>query len=368
MIIILEPILDNDNNKITYPIIINEIKYDFYIKYRNKSIINTNIDGIVPMFISIAICNKWKIKSNLPIDYKLYNNLLNIENTYKKYHHIHTYLMKNISQEEIKLLLDIPVCNRTYSNNIIITPISMGIDSIHTISNNINLITHLIYIIDLDMSSYIKNFINIIINTANHFKKEVIIAESNFKEMFYNIKADGTHYGVFLGDSILLASCYSLGIKTIYYSGNGGDIKCLNGQHSEVNKYYVGNEFNSIQNNTLRIIKIKKIVENQPELLSQIRVCNEDTSLMKTLNCSKCNKCAETLCYFYMLGYIKNAISFKYDIDINYLSYYLDKYYNNKHKLLFEVLEQKKFKALYDIYINNNNSIIDIINNLQIDI
>lgn len=367
MIEILEPILEINLNKIIYPVIINNIHYDFYIKYNNFSIKNCNIDGIVPMFISLAICNKWKITSKLPIDNKLYENLLNIENTYKKYHHKHVYSLRNIKKEDMKLILDLPTCNRENNNDIVITPISMGIDSLHTIIDNINSITHLIYITEMDISFWIRNFFNLVISTAYHFKKNVIFAESNFKKIFSNIKLDGSNYGIFLGDSVLLASCYPLGIKTVIYSGYGGDIPCLIGQHSEFNRYYTSNEFNSIQNETLRILKIKEIVEKEPLLLPNIRVCNEDTSVSSSLNCSKCSKCAETMVYFYMLGYKNNALSFKYN-ESDYLNYYIENYYNKKNKLLFETLEGNKFKAIYDIYKENNDLIIDKINNLQINI
>ena len=108
MIEILEPYLDlTDLNKIIYPIIIQNIKYNFYIHYdvSEELDLNLDIDCIVAMLCSIAICNNWKIKSDLPIDEKLYKNLKELPHTYKKYHSKHTSLMSMIKYEEINLIL-----------------------------------------------------------------------------------------------------------------------------------------------------------------------------------------------------------------------------------------------------------------------
>jgi hypothetical protein len=351
MIEILEPIIEN--YKITYPILINKIRYEFYIKYNNINIeLNKNIDGVVIMLISIAICNKWKITSKLSIDVELYNNLLKIPETYKKYHNKHTYLLGHIKKEEIDLILDLPTCKRINKNTKSITPISLGIDSIHTIlTNKINL-THLIYINGLDLSYTTNNFNELLLSTANNFNLPLILAESNFKDLFYEIKGYGTNFSVFIGDAIMVSSCYPLGISNIYLSGFGGDIPCLMGQHSELNRYYKSNEFICFSNDTLRINKIKYIIDNYPELLNILRVCNEHTYL---LNCSECSKCAETMCYFYMFN-VKPSI-FKYPNCDNYINLYIETYLNKK-KLLFEKYDEKIFREFLNLY--NNSLIFDI--------
>jgi hypothetical protein len=358
MINILEPILNN--NQITYPVIIDNTLHNFNIKYNIDNInLNPNIDGIVPTLISIAICNKWKIYSKFPIDIKLYENLLNIPETFKKYHHKHTYLLKMVTREEIKLILDMPTCERSNIYYKHITPISMGVDSLHTILTNMDKLTHLIYVNKLDLSNKINDFNSIIKNIANKFNKQLIIAKSNIKQIMEDLCIPGTNYSVFTNDAIILALCYPLGINTIYFSGLGGDVPFLSGQHSELNKYYCGNEFNSIHNDTLRIKKIKYILENDIYLLSTLRVCNDDTSNTNFLNCSNCGKCIYTLTYIYMLGYIEEAITFIRDE--NLIDYFFNTYSKIPNKLLFEIFDEKELLAFIKLYKSNNNSLIDIL-------
>jgi hypothetical protein len=358
MIDILQPILNN--NEITYPVIIDNTLHNFNIKYNIENItLNPNIDGIVPTLISIAICNKWKIHSEFPIDIKLYENLLKIPETFKKYHHKHTYLLKMITKEEIKVILDMPTCERTNIYDKHITPISMGVDSLHTILTEMAKLTHLIYVNNLDLSNKINNFNNIITNIANKFNKPLIIADSDIKQKLSDLCLPGTNYSVFTNDAIILALCYPLGINTIYFSGLGGDVPFLSGQHSELNRYYCGNGFNNIHNNTLRIKKIKYILENDISLLSTLRVCNDDTSYTNFLNCSNCCKCIYTLTYIYMLGHIDEAITF--NTNVNYLDYFINEYSKKEGKLLFEIFDEKELLAFIKLYKSNNNSLIDIL-------
>jgi hypothetical protein len=358
MIHILKPIINN--NQITYPVIIDNIQYNFNIKYNIENItLDSNIDGIVPMLISIAICNKWKIHSKFPIDIKLYENLLKIPETFKKYHHKHTYLLKMITRDEIKLILDMPTINRTNIYDKHITPISMGVDSLHTILTNMDKLTHLIYINDLDLSNKINKFNKIITNIANKFNKPLIVADSDIKEKLGDLCIPGTNYSVFTNDAIILALCYPLGINTIYFSGLGGDVPFLSGQHSELNKYYCGNGFNSINNVILRIKKIKYILDNDISLLSTLRVCNNDNSNTNFLNCSNCGKCIYTLTYIYMLGYIEEAITF--NRNVNYVDYFINTYSKFPNKLLFEIFDEKELFAFIQLYKSNNNSLIDIL-------
>jgi hypothetical protein len=374
MIEILTPILDN--NCIVYPVKINTVLYNFEIKYssenRDNFVLSDNIDGIVPMFVSIAICNKIPIVSQHPIDIELYNNLMKIQDIYKKYHSKHSYLLSMIKKDEINLVLDMPTCNRKNMNpvglNANITPISMGIDSLHTILTNIDSVTHLIYINKLDNSNTINTFYSSIVEHSKNFNKELIYSTSNFKEIMCNLELHGTNYGVFTNDFIILASCYPLGIKTMYFSGLGGDIPCLAGQHSEINQYLNSNEFINIHNNTARIKKIKYIIQYNPELLNKIRVCNDDISefekyniaVPNILNCSVCEKCARTLAYIYMLGYYEKAITF-YKPDVNFIDYYMENYYNRPKKIMADKYDDLALLGYLDIYNKNNNSIYDIL-------
>jgi len=374
MIEILNPIVSQ--NIIRYPVIIDNMKYVFIVKYNTiiPLSLNTNIDGIVVLLTSIAIVNKWKITSKLQIDKKLYDNLLKLPETYKKYHHKHTSLLSMIAKNDIKLILDIPTCIRTKINNGLnanITPISMGIDSIHTLISQKSNISHLIYINDLDLSNNIKKFNNLILDISKKYNKPLIIADSNIKQILgslkiknTNVSLPGTNYGVFTGDAIMLANCYPLGIKTIYFSGFGGNIPCLMGQHTELNQYYKSNEFDTIQNETMRIKKIKYIIENDISVLNVLRVCNDNISLnepSQILNCTKCGKCTRTLLYIYMLGYYDKAITFIRPNE-NYLDYYLTNFFNAPNKTLATTYYDKILTEILKIYKENNNTITNVIN------
>lgn len=382
MIEILEPYFDkNILNKIIYPINIQDQVYEFYIQYNisEKLDLNTNIDAIVIMFISVAICNKWKIKSNFPIDEKLYHNLLQIPNTYKKYHSKHTSLLSMIKYNEIDLILDLPTCNRSNSNKGLqcnITPISMGIDSLHTILLNKDHLTHLIYVNEMDRSSIIDNFQNSIKYVSNKYNKTLIIADSNFKDLMTwsllikdtNISIPGTNFAVFTSDAILFASCYPLGIKTMYFSGNGYKIiPYMVGQHHEINKYYISNEFNCNENHTPRINKINFIMNNDKELIKDMRVCNENNFIYNSiqyLNCSKCRKCYLTILYFYMLGYYDELKHIFLLPDKNEINIHLYSISNDKNKLLSSIYHDKIYDEYFKMYKNNNfNSIKDIVDN-----
>jgi len=178
----------------------------------------------------------------------------------------------------------------------------MGVDSLHTILFNKDVLTHLIYINNMDLSNTIPHFNKLLQKVSKKYDKKLIIANSNFKQMTMslklknNISMPGINYAVFTSDAILLASCYPLGLKKMYFSGFGSKkFPCLMGQHSEINKYFNSSEF--------------VCINNDKEIIKYIRVCN-DPATTKYANCSKCRKCITTIMYFYMLGYydvLKNS-------------------------------------------------------------
>lgn len=358
------------NNIINYPVKINNESYNFNIYYTNyNGKLNNNIDGIVIMMISIAICNKWKIKSEFPIDSLLYDNLLNIVDVYKKYSTKHF-----MNKDELELILDMPKIDRIKNNtNIKITPISLGVDSLHTILSNINDLTHLIHIINLDASSSIKNFNKNIITFCNKYNKKLIFAHSNFKEIFSKLNILGTNYGVFTLDIILTASLYALSPECIYFSGFGKDIPCIMAQLNEINKYFKSNEFDSICNDILRIKKIKYILEKEPDINYFLRVCNDTKSDYKitkiidngniyysgVFNCGKCGKCTRTYTYLYMLNLCDKIKTFE-KFDGNYIDYYLTNIYNKPDKILATKYYDMIFMNILKIYNDNNNNLDNI--------
>jgi hypothetical protein len=382
MIEILNPIVNQ--NTISYPVIIDGTNYDFKISYTNIQLdtpLNTNIDGIVVLLTSIAICNKWPIRSTLEIDESLYDNLLKLPEIYKKYHHKHTSLLSMLVKDKINLVLDLPTCRRPRSNtsnglNANISPLSMGIDSLHTLITQKDNLTHLIYINDLDLSTKLINFNKLLTNVSTTYNKPLIIANSNIKKILGNLKIKnsteslpGINYAVFTGDAMMLANCYPLGINTIYFSGFGGNIPCIMGQHTDLNQYYKSNEFFNVQNETMRIKKIKYIIENDPSLLNVLRVCNDYTlnTPSKVLNCTKCGKCTRTLLYLYMLGYYDKAVTFIKPTFIepndNYLNYYMRIFFNAPNKTLATTYYDKILTQILKIYTENNNSIWNVLQN-----
>ena len=357
MIIILEPI--KTKNMVSYPIIINGTTYNFFISYDIDIELNTNIDGIVAMLTSVAICNKWKIQSKLPIDIKLYQNLKYITNLYKKYHHKHTYLLSHISKEDIDLVLDMPTIERKNNSEINITPISMGIDSLHTVLSN-DMINHLLYIDNFDLSYTIKTFKNNINEFADKYNKKVIYAKSNFKELLDSLEIPGTNFAVFTNDTMFYASVSPLNVGKIYLSGNGGDLPCVIGQHTEIGKYLESNNTQIILNNIQRISKLKYILEKDITLLNKLRVCNnilkKDNGII--YNCSECDKCTEVLVYLYMLDYLDKVVNFK-KFKENYLEYYLSNFYDKPGKLLASVYYEKIFTNVLKVYYDGNIYNID---------
>ena len=377
MIEILKPFLDsNVLNKIIYPVYIDNNLHNFYIKYNisEKLDLNLNIDAIVIMLSSIAICNKWKIKSECSIDEKLYNNLLLLPNTYKKYHSKHIGLLSMIKYDEINLILDIPTCNRNNTNyglNCNITPISMGVDSLHTILLNKNDLTHLIYINNLDNSNFIEDFKKNIKIVSDKYNKNLIIADSNFKKLTISLKLNnsnismpGTNYAVFTSDAIQLASSYPLGINTIYLSGFGfKNIPCIMGQHYEINKYFISNEYNIIDNHETRIKKINYIVNNDKQIIKYLHVCNDNT-LESLNNCSNCLKCNLTIFYFYMLGYCDELNEIFILPKKDEIIHNLKIFHKNPIKNLYTKYNDLIYEQYLNLYLNNNEQPINnIINN-----
>jgi len=368
MIEILTPFLDNiTKHKIIYPIIINGISYQLYLQYNFSSPVelNTNIDAIVIMLSSIAICNKWKITSKLPIDTLLYDNLIGLPNSYKKYYKKHTGLLSMLSIDELNLILDMPTCTRNNNKglNANITPISMGIDSLHTILLNKDDLDHIIYINELDLSNKDPEFYNKINMVSNKYNKKLIIVNSNFKNLILSLKINttdnniitmhGTNYGVFTSDAILLASCYPIGIKKLYFSGFGSkSFPCLMGQHTDINKYFNSSEFITINNETERIKKIDYIVKNDKTLIKDIRVCN-NMPTKKCNNCSKCGKCMKTILYFYMLGYYNTLNNTFLLPRISIIKKYLIKIHKYPHAVLSDIYFNKVYEGWLKLYLQN---------------
>lgn len=379
MIEILEPFLDTaTKNKIIYPIIINEISYQLYLEFKFSHLaeLNTNIDAIVVMLSSIAICNNWKITSKFPIDNVLYNNLLNLPKSYKKYYTKHTSLLSMLPIDQLNLILDMPtrhITNNYNGLNAKVTPISMGIDSLHTILLNKQDLTHIIYINGMDLSNLDPTFYNKINMVSKKYTKPLIVVNSNFKELILSLKIKtsnntiidmhGTNYGVFISGAMLLASCYPLGVKKLYFSGTcNRNFPCLIGDHYDIIKYFNSSEYNTYINETERIKKIDYIVKNDEPLIKDIRVCNL-APRKKSANCSKCRKCMVTILYFYMLGYydkLNNTFSVpnKHIIDKNVFTLL-----RGSNTSLSSIYFNKVYKAWLKLYLINNKSLNRVINN-----
>ncbi len=353
MIEILEPI--KDNNKLTYPVIINSNLYNFEIEYDSLDVsLNSDIDGIVCLMTSVAICNKWKITSKLPIDSKLYENLQNIVKLYKKYHHKHTYLLSHITKDELNLVLDLPIVDRQKNNSGIKTSsITLGIDSTYTVLKHPE-ITHLLYINALDNSCYVTNFMDNIYDFATKYNKKLIYVKSNFKKVMASLAVPGINYGVFTNDPIIFASVYPLNIDTHYFNGFGGDLPCIMGQNSILDKSMESNNVTIFLELTPRICKLKYILEKDITLINKLRYCNKyEIDNDSFINCTVCGKCARTLTYFYMLDYYDQLTYFEKPTN-NYLDYYLENYYYKPDKILSAIYYDKIFTKMLEIYKNGD--------------
>jgi hypothetical protein len=378
MIIILEPIVNK--NKIIYPVTILDKLYNFSIDYDNldPSIkLNNCIDGIVCMLTPVAICNNLIIKSELPIDKMLYDNLIKLPITYKFYHDNRPYIVGEIKKEDIKLELIMPTCDRNKNNtNMVISCISLGVDSIYNVMTKKDHITHLMYICNLDTSSTIENFLYNINFFAKRYHKKLIIVNSNFRQILVSLKLNASGI-MFTGDSLQLASMYPLNMNTIIFNGSGTegsyDYPSLHPQHAHLNKYYNSNEFNTINNDTCRIKKLKYITSNDIFLLNILRVCTSNT-VCKTkkvhignnsyykgdINCMKCFKCNITFAYLYMLrnNNIINIIGNK-----DYLSHFLKNSYDYKKKDHYTTGQKytiMEFDNIHNLYKNNNLDSLDL--------
>lgn len=360
------------NNLITYPIRIIDKVHEFKISCDKNCKFNENIDGIVVMLTSIAICNNLTIKSSLPIDEKLYDNLMQLPNVYKKYHSVNNYLIGLIDKEKLQLNMDIPKVKRNPTRNgKIMSVVSLGIDSTYAILKRSD-ITHIVYIDKLDTSSTIRYFTKNVEYFAGLVNKQLIMIDSNFKKIFSLLKIKGTNYAVFMTDIIIFATLYALNPQTVVFNGTGYEgknyIPCFYGQHNEVNYLINSNELNTEIVDVIRVKKIKYILQSRPELLNILRVCNDydgSKNIKKkqrgkniyyygTINCTECEKCSKTLAYITMLGYYDYALSFNIN-DKHNKKNYLDRYNSiNDPKIQTLGLESKfsymVYKNVYDLY------------------
>ena len=359
MIKILEPYINNSNS-IVYPVIINDKDLTFNISYNNitPKKLNLNIDGIVIMLSSIAICNNLKIHSTLPIDKTLYNNLQNLPDFYKQFK---KEFNKNF--ENNKLILDLPTVDRVNNYNLRITPISMGIDSLHTIISNRKNLDNIIYIDGLDLSNCFNFTKHNISKISRKLNIPLIYSFSDFKKKIRELKLGGTNYGVFNVNSIILACCYPLGINSLYFSGAGHDtFPCLIGEHYELLKYYTSEQYKLFHNNALRIKKIYDLREFSRKLFKIIRVCNDDYN-NNHINCGKCGKCLVTMLYMHILGYRYEITKMFLHDNYRLIENNLFSFHKAKKLWLSSTYYAKIYKEIIDLYISNKNkSLENIIN------
>jgi hypothetical protein len=381
---ILRPIVSENDHIIMYPVVIKEKTYIFNLKYTNTypKKINDNIDGLVCMFVPIAICNKMSITSEMPIDIQLYENLMKIPPIYQKYHHMHTFLLNHIEKEELKLELNLPTCKREISSDVCIAPHSLGADSLYAILTKKNDITHLFYLRNIDFSSSIKVHESNLEYVAKKYNKKFIIIESNFESIIKKLKLYGTNYAVFMEDVIYVASVYPFGIGKIIFNGYGIDggenFPFIIGQSTIINQYLCGNEFIRESVDSARVKKLKYIIENDKILPKIMRTCNaaiaktnsikkldKETNLTYyegTFNCGKCGKCLKTLSYVHMLGYVNKMKSFPIESKEEFISEFIKNlnYDDSKMDLSSKYYFQVFTNVIY-LYKKNGNNLNDVL-------
>ena len=201
-------------------------------------------------------------------------------------------------------------------NEMVCTFFSGGVDGLHTLLNNENEITHLVYINGFDFHVSPEEFaINIqrVNELSAPFGKEVIPVETNFYD-FDQLYGVGRHWshGACLASAALLLQPAKCIVPTSY---TYLDLRPW-GTHPLTDNLW-STEVTEIVHDTAnlgRIEKIQRIAERSQSLLDNLVVCWK----YPDRNCGQCLKCIKTRIIFKLLG-IEND-TFTSSITAEYVS------------------------------------------------
>lgn len=354
MITFLKPIIEQ--NKITYPVNFNnhisKKKYNIITEYltTDKLDLVDCIEGIMSTYAPLAICNNLTMVSEVPVDKKFRDNLMEMVEVFKKFqHHDVMYsckpgskLTKNnsmgnnqVSSNPAKLelikrdvntfglkinaeFIDKPI----NQNNRCASTMSGGVDSIYTTIKHNSEITDLFYVIGYDIAvkptnqKWIDEVVEYNRQLANKFGKNFILCRSNLlKEVKEFVKDNhpGSEWANYLVSGGIAHIIYALGFKKLFISGDGyGYDFSKEYDETRASKTGIcGAMFdNKLSSNLLDVVhvdgvlrwqKIHEISKYDKSLLPTLRFCVKYDA-NGGLNCGHCSKCIMTYCMCYLLG------------------------------------------------------------------
>lgn len=347
MIKFLKPIIEE--NKITYPVQFNnhisKKKYDIVTEYLSptKVEINDSIEGIMGAYAPLAICNNFTMVSEVPVDKKFHDNLMEMVKIFQKFRHedvlfsckpgakvtkSNTVSADQLSSNPTKLatvMRDVTKFGLKIDAKLIDKPpnksercassISGGVDSIYTLIKNNNDITDLFYVIGYDIAvketnkEWIDEVVEYNRKIAEKFNKNFVLCRSNLlKEVksfsVHNIA--GSEWSNYLVGGGIAFIIYPLGFKKLLISGDGLGVKKLDSKVNIFGKMFEDNFTSNMMHvehfdGAPRWEKIHQIAKHDKSLLPALRFCvkyNADGGL----NCGHCIKCIITYCMCYLLG------------------------------------------------------------------
>lgn len=333
------------NNKIFFPIKIDNSNYEFFFEYDKNCNIEINNEGLASIFYCIAKYNNVELIIEDELDNVFCSNLVYLDQNIKKFSSKYD---KNITYKKI--------CKNKKHNNKSIGTITFGLDSIYTtLLGNPN---DLIYIVGMDINyelstnNWIKKNIDYLREKCScYFKnKKLIIVKSNVTIMLSKIQKNhnlNCEY-TYLTNGFAIYSCVinMREYNKVLISGPGfaknidlGHINFVNNGIGGTTSFFKIDYYDND-----KISKIKFINNYDKSLLNNLRICINYGNC-KELNCLKCKKCTRMSILLSLLEIESNLINFsKEEIKL-----YIDKISKNKiflyeKQFLREILELFKEK------------------------
>ena len=335
------------NNKIFFPLWVDNSNYEFFFEYNKNCNIEINSEGLASIFYCIAKYNNIELIIEDEIDDVFCSNLVFIDQNINKFSPKYD---KNITYKKI--------CKNKKHNNKSIGTITFGLDSLYTtlLGNP----SDLIYVIGMDINyelstnKWIEKNINYLKEKCKYYfkNKKLIVIKSNVTILLTKIQKNhnlNCEY-TYLTNGFAIYSCVinMLDYNKVLISGPGfnkndnlGHINFVdNGIGGSTNffkiEYYDNNKIN----------KIKFINNYDKSLLNNLRICINYGNC-KQLNCLKCRKCIRMSLILSILNFKSNLINFSSDE----IKLHLDKLSKNKTYLyekqfIREILELFKEKNI----------------------
>lgn len=354
MIHIKNPIINN--NKVIYPIFVNNIDYSVFFEYPKNENIKAHSEGIVAVFYSIAKYNNIELKVDPKVNKSFKKSIMKINNKIAKFKNIKTkdkFITQTYSR--INGLREKISANKM---KLVVCPFTGGIDSLYSALKYKNEITHFFYIVGCDIN-YEKSNQKWIDFNINHIKfmiqkyfdnKPLIIIKSNLVINIHKILKEqhiNTEWTYLCNGFGLFSSVINLDkFYKIIIPGPGSG----NGKYLNLSRHIVYNSFKEkgstsflkiVQSDNTRPEKIKYIYKYNPKIFNHIRICT-NWGHSKNMNCLVCNKCIRTALILNLLKIPNHNLL---QLSISDIKKEIDKKEGNP--IFYTQLED-----LYNIYIN----------------